>query len=258
MALELIGESIRAGYGRSDILRGASCRFSAGRLSAILGPNGAGKTTLLRVICGALPLRGGSLLLDGADLAQLKPRQRARRIALAPQLAAETIPLTVREAVAIARYPHEHGWTGRNGATHPAVLAALQALGLERYADTPCAALSGGEWRRALIAQGLAQGADVLLLDEPTAFLDPPARISIMSRLSELAHANGLIVVVVLHDPELALRFADDAVLLREGVVLSAGPVVDVVTDAGLAELYSGPQDDYAQLQQRSKVEVFR
>jgi iron complex transport system ATP-binding protein len=241
MAIELRCENIRAGYGRSDILRAATCRFGAGRLSAILGPNGAGKTTLLRAICGALPLRGGTLLLDGADLARLKPRERAKRIALAPQLAAETIPLTVREAVAIARYPHERGWSGRNGTEHPAVLAAIQALGLERYADTQCAMLSGGEWRRALIAQGLAQAADVLLLDEPTAFLDPPARISIMAQLRELAHANGLIVVVVLHDPELAARFADDAVLLRDGAVLRAGAVVDVVTEAGLAELYANP-----------------
>lgn len=240
MSIELHCESIRTGYGRREVLTGATCRFAPSRLHAVLGPNGAGKTTLLRAIAGVLPLRSGAVRLGGRDLARLTARERARHVALVPQLAAETIPLTVREAVALARYPHQRNWHGAQAHDYPAVLAAIAALGLERFADTPCAALSGGEWRRVLIAQGLAQEADVLLLDEPTAFLDPPARLHIMARLRELAHANGLIIAVVLHDPELAQRYCDEAVLLRAGAVHSAGPASAVLTEANLAQLYAG------------------
>lgn len=249
MTLELSCASVRAGYGPREILRSVSCRFGPSRLHAILGANGAGKTTLLRTISGTLPLRGGTIQLGACDLTRLSARERALHVALVPQLAAETIPLSVREAVALARYPHQRSWRIPDDIEHPAVLAALQALGLERYATTPCASLSGGEWRRVLIAQGLAQEADVLLLDEPTAFLDPPARVRIMATLRELAHGNGLIIAVVLHDPDLALKYCDDAVLLRAGTVLNAGPVAEVMTETGLEQLYAGLPEPVGKLE---------
>jgi iron complex transport system ATP-binding protein len=241
MAVELWCNNLHAGYARNEVLRGLSCCFSASRLSCILGPNGAGKTTLLRAALGLLPLRSGNVTLDGVDLSQLKPRERARRIALVPQLAAEAVPLTVREAVALAQYARRGATALDEAQAEPAVTAALEALALTPLADQPCAAISGGEWRRVLIAQGLAQQAEALLLDEPTAFLDPPARSYIMAKLRELAHAYGLIIAVVLHDPDLALRFADDVVLVRDGMVQAAGPAGEVLREAELEQLYDSP-----------------
>ncbi len=132
----------------------------------------------------------------------------------------------MREAVALARYPHRGGWRIPDDIEHRGGTGrAAKRWGWSVMRTSRARRFPAGKWRRVLIAQGLAQEADVLLLDEPTAFLDPPARVRIWPRWRELAHGNGLIVAVVLHDPELALQYCDDAVLLRAGTVLSAGPV---------------------------------
>jgi iron complex transport system ATP-binding protein len=240
---ELTADSITAGYGRWPVLRGVSCTFPAGALTCILGPNAAGKTTLLRVLSGLLRPQSGGVLFDGADLHALPPRARARRVALVPQLAQDALPLTVQEAVAIARYPQLGGRFAMSGADRRAVCEALETAQLTHKARARCGTLSGGEWRRLLIAQGLAQQTPVLLLDEPTAHLDPPARYEMLRLLATLAHQRGLLVVTVLHDPLLALQHADTVVLLREGQVLRQGPARDCVSYGGLRELYEGPAD---------------
>jgi iron complex transport system ATP-binding protein len=236
---ELVLKDVGAGYGAQSILHGVSLTLRSGGLAAVLGPNGAGKTTLLRALTGFLPLRRGSVQWRGpdgatAELARLTPRERARYIAYVPQLADEAASLSVHEALLIA---------ARANAAAPATVRsraaeALDALGLAGLAQARCAALSGGQWRRVLLAQGLAQAAPVLLLDEPTAFLDPPGRYELLELLAGLAAARDLCVVSVLHDPLLAAQFAAQAVTLKAGRVFADGAPAEVIVPERLTALY--------------------
>jgi iron complex transport system ATP-binding protein len=243
MSADLILTELAAGYGQQAVVRNISARFQPGELGCILGANGAGKTTLLRAIAGYLPLTAGSVRLGTTELNQLAPRQRARYIAAAPQVAQEILPLTVQQAVAMARYPHLTARMRLNGVDGQAVDDALKALQLEELAHHQCGNLSGGEWRRVLIAQGLAQQTPVLLLDEPTAFLDPPAQRRILSYVRRLSAERGLIVLAVLHAVDLALEFADRTLLLRNGEMLACDTPAALLHPEMLAQLYNcGPE----------------
>lgn len=243
MPSELNLECVCAGYGKRDVISQLSARFTCGHLSCILGPNGAGKSTLLRALCGYLQLRSGKLFFDTLDLDQLPLRQRAQLVAYVPQLAPGGLPFTVREAVTLARYPHLVSAPKPAPGTDSAVAQALHWMELEPLAERSCDMLSGGEWRRVLIAQGIAQEAKVLLLDEPTAFLDPPARHSTLQLLARLAHSMQLAVIVVLHDPLLAREFCDWTMLLSDGRVAACGPPEQTLNRPALSALYGGSDD---------------
>jgi iron complex transport system ATP-binding protein len=243
MPADLQLSDVHAGYGEAAILHGVSGRCPAGSLTCILGPNGAGKTTLLRVISGVLRTQRGTIMLDSTPLSKLTPQQRACRISLVPQLSADGVALRVEELVTLGRYPHYSGLAGPGVEDRAAATGALELLGLAGFARRRVASLSSGEWRRVLLAQGLAQGATVLLLDEPTAFLDPPARHSLLVLLRRLAHEQQLIVVAVMHEPLLALQFANHALLLSAGRTLDCGPAAAVLTRANLTALYGGSPD---------------
>ena len=247
MAGGLTCHDLSTRYIARDIVRGFSAQFPECRLSCILGPNGAGKTTLLRAISGYLPLASGSVHVGDQDLAHLTPRQRAQLIATVPQANLEQAPLTVRDVLELARYPHRLG-RNSNGVHAAAVERALTDCGLTELAQRRCTMLSGGELRRVLIAQGLAQETPVLLLDEPTAFLDPPARVQLLRLLQTQARQRKLTVVAVLHDPSLARHFADYVVLLRDGVSQSQGLAQDVLSEEALAELYGCSVTDLAEV----------
>ena len=247
MATGLACTNLSTRYAARDIVRNFSAQFPAGQLSCILGPNGAGKTTLLRAIAGYLPLASGSVNVGEINVSRLTPRQRAQLIATVPQAILEQAPLTVRDVLELARYPHRLGRAG-NGEHCTAVERALAGCELTELAERRCTALSGGELRRVLIAQGLAQETPVLLLDEPTAFLDPPARVQLLRLLQAQARQRELAVVAVLHDPSLVRHFADFAVLLKDGMSMARGAARDVLTEDALAELYGCPVADLAEV----------
>jgi iron complex transport system ATP-binding protein len=236
---ELILSNVGAGYGARGVVHGVGLTLRSGGLTAILGPNGAGKTTLLRALTGFLPLSSGSISWRSADghsidLSRLTQRERARYLAYVPQLADEAVSLSVREALQIAA----RAGGGADRALGARVDAALEALDLTALSEARCAALSGGQWRRVLLAQGLAQVTPVLLLDEPTAFLDPPGRFDLLELLQRLARERDLCIVSVLHDPQLAARFAAQAVTLKAGRVFQAGSPAAVIVPDILAALY--------------------
>ncbi len=237
MSADLRCENIHAGYLGPDIVRGFSTCFSAGELSIILGANGAGKSTLLRVIAGLMLPRQGEVSVGGQSLNGLPALERARRVACVPQLTMEPVPLSVAEVVALGRY-YDYSWGGKNGISNPAIHTSLDVLGIAQLATRHCDTLSGGEWRKVLVAQGLAQQAQALLLDEPTAFLDPPAQYSLMRNLREYAKQTKTVVVAVLHDPALAKQCADNVMLLRDGQVLAQGAPQGMLTPALLCETY--------------------
>ena len=197
---------LTAGYGEKTILQDISLDFPPGTVTAILGPNGCGKSTLLKAAAGLLPLSGGEVLAT---------EPRARHIAYLPQ--SRTVPeMTVRQLVLHGRFPWL-GWPRIYRAEDQAAAdEALRRLGIAELANLPLSALSGGTRQKCYLAMALAQGADTLLLDEPTSFLDIGCQLDLMSLCRELA-AQGKAVAVVLHDLPLALGYADHVAVLDAG-----------------------------------------
>ncbi len=201
-------------------------------LHCLIGANGAGKTTLLRLICGLLEGPRGSVRFSDIELTGLSGRDRAALISYVPQIADDGIPLRVDEAVEVARLANPAG-TMQAG-------TALEMLELQQLAHRKLNRLSGGELKRAMIAQALVQDTRVMLLDEPTAHLDPPARTHVMQLLRDIAHRQGKLVLTSLHYPDLAAQFADSVILLKDGRLLDHGDPGQMTTDLMLTELY-GP-----------------
>ncbi len=223
--------------GKRDVLRGVSLSLSPGDCVALIGPNGAGKTSLLRVLLGLAHPHEGEVLLDGRSLAVQARRAIARRMAYVPQAHVPSFPYSVREIVAMGRTPAT-GWGGRFGrADDEAVARALARIGMQDFSDRSYAELSGGERQAVLIARALAQGAQILLMDEPTASLDLGQRTRLMSLLGRLS-GEGHAILLSIHQPELALQWFNRAMLLRQGVLIRDGAPRAIVTSESLSELY--------------------
>ena len=225
----LTTHGLTVGHRRRPLLRDLD--LTATGFTALLGPNGTGKSTLLHTVAGLLPPLGGRVELDGTELTRLDPRTRARRLAVVLTERVDAGLLTVRELIGLGRHPHTGTRGALRGADHAAVDAALVAVRAERFADRRAAHLSDGERQRVLIARALAQEPDLLLLDEPTAFLDAPSRVAVTGLLARIARERGIVVLASTHDVEPALRSADRVWLVgRDGGVVQGAP--DDVGDA--------------------------
>jgi iron complex transport system ATP-binding protein len=223
--------------GHRPVLQGVSLDLAAGDFAALLGLNGSGKTTLLRLLLGLAHADAGDIRLDGQPLSALGRREIARRMAYVPQAHTPSFPFTVREIVTMGRSPVAGWGSRRKSADDRAVEGALERLGLLAFAERSYAELSGGERQAVLIARALAQGAHILLMDEPTASLDLGQQTRLMTLLGGLAR-EGHAILVSIHQPELALRWFNRAILLHEGRVLGDGPPRATVTGDSLSRLY--------------------
>ncbi|MDD5307883.1 MAG: ABC transporter ATP-binding protein [Deltaproteobacteria bacterium] len=233
-------EAVCAGYANGpDAVAGVDLRASAGRILVLTGPNGAGKSTLLAVLAGILAPRRGRVTIDGRDVCSLPGPERARLMGYLPQEVRASAPFTVREVVALGRFPHGRGLAFETDDDLCAVDEALAATGMTALAGRPFGELSGGEKQRVLIASILAQGPRVLLLDEPTSALDLGRKAEVFAILRERAR-KGAAVVVVTHDLNLAGVFADEVALLAKGVILVLGPPAQVLRREVLEPAY-GP-----------------
>ena len=216
------------------VLRDLTCAAAAGELLGLLGPNGAGKTTLLRALAGLIRPQAGRILLDGEDLAALRPRERARRLAFLPQSPECAWPMRAENIVALGLVPFG---TERAPAGRAAVREALAATDALHLRDRPMTALSGGERARVFLARALVANPRLLLADEPVAELDPGHQLDIMALLRRRADAGGAIVAV-LHDLTLAARFCDRLLLIEGGRLLAEGRPEAVLSPANLARAY--------------------
>ncbi|MBW3535714.1 MAG: heme ABC transporter ATP-binding protein [Gemmatimonadetes bacterium] len=231
-----------AGYARAPepVLDGVSLAVPPGTLYAVLGPNGSGKSTLLRVLLGALAPTAGVVELDGRPLPAWNRRELARSVGVVPQSESIAFPLSVRELVAMGRYPHLGFLRAEGDADRSAVAAALERCDVAALRDRDVTTLSGGELQRVRIARALAQEPRALALDEPTASLDVRHEMSILELLRASAD-QGLTVVLVTHHLNLAARFADRMLLLHEGRVAAEGTPREVFVEDVLERVYGWP-----------------
>lgn len=242
MTLLLETQGLVAGYGTSPVLQGVDFSVRAGELWAVLGPNGTGKSTLLRAVLGVLPWMRGGVRLLGRERPEWEPRELARRVAWVPQLFEPAEGFSGLELVLMGRSPHLGLWGLTSERDAAQARAALEELGVAHLADRPSEAMSGGERRMLLLARGLVQEPALLLLDEPTAFLDVAHQVGALARVRARV-AAGLGAVAVLHDVNLAAAFATHVLLLRDGRVLAQGPVDAVLERERLEALYGLPME---------------
>jgi iron complex transport system ATP-binding protein len=231
-------ERLTFAYRRTPILAGLDLSVATGTITGILGPNGSGKTTLVRLASAALRPSVGRIVLFGSDLAALPARERARRVAVVPQDTHPVFEFTVEEIVRMGRAPHL-GLLGIEGPGDRRIAReAMEVCEVIQLAARSFRAVSGGERQRVMLARALAQEARLLLLDEPTAFLDLKHRLAVYALLSRLHRENGLTVVVVSHDINLAARYCDRLVLLRCGAIAVDGTPAEVLRPDPIRSVY--------------------
>lgn len=238
VATTLEARALTLGYDGPPIVEDLSLALPPGRLTAVIGANGSGKSTLMRALARLMPPRRGAVLLDRRALTEWPTREVARHIAILPQRPEAPDGLTLRELVGYGRFPHRRRLGGDDAADRAAIDAALAATGLEALADRPVAALSGGQRQRVWIAMALAQQTELLLLDEPTTYLDLVHQLDLLALLRRLTDDGGKTIALVIHDINLAARYAHHLVALRAGRVVAAGPPAEIITPAVLAEVF--------------------
>jgi len=235
---ELSAENLSLAYEGRVVVDGLDLDIPAGRVTAIVGPNACGKSTLLRGLSRLLPPASGAVLLDGADIHGLPTKRVAQRLGLLPQTPTAPDGITVADLVSRGRYPHQ-GWFRRwTAEDDEAVAEAMTATAIADLADRPVDELSGGQRQRVWIAMALAQRTDILLLDEPTTFLDISHQLEVLDLLLDLNAARGTTVVMVLHDLNLATRYAGHLIAMRSGAVVAAGDPSGVVTAELVREVF--------------------
>jgi iron complex transport system ATP-binding protein len=222
----------------TTILEDISFSVSNGDSLSVIGPNGAGKSTLLKALDDLLEPDRGQVLINGTPLADMNRRELARTVSYVPQDDARHLPFSVGSFVHMGRYPHLRGWGALTAEDLAAVRSALEVTETTLLAERPISSLSGGERQRVLIAAALAQGGSILLLDEPTAFLDYRHQVQILDLLERLRASAGRTIVTVTHDLNNALAASSTVLALRQGRVAFHGPCAEVVSEERLADIY--------------------
>jgi len=233
----LAAKGVTVGYGGRIVIDELDVAIPPGVITTVIGPNGCGKSTLLRTLSRLLKPTRGTVVLDGDDIVKLRTRDVAKKLGLLPQAPVAPEGLTVSDLVARGRHPHQ-SWLRQWSSDDVAVVErALAMTGVSDLADRPVDSLSGGQRQRVWISMTLAQGTDLLLLDEPTTYLDLAHAIDVLDLVDDL-HESGCTVVMVLHDLNLATRYSDNLVVMREGAILAQGHPRDVITAELLHEAF--------------------
>jgi iron complex transport system ATP-binding protein len=238
--IDLVGRDLAVGYPATDdpIVECERVVLPAGEVTALVGPNGSGKSTLLKALSGQLEPWAGAVELDGEDVYGMADKRRARRLGLLSQERESPGSLTVEDLVLHGRYPHRGFMEAVTEADREAVERAIDLAGVGHLRERELGNLSGGQKQLAWIAMTLAQETDVLLLDEPTTFLDLRHQLGVLETVRQLNRERGVTVGVVLHDISQAARFADNLVALRDGTPYDWGPPDEVVTEDLLADVF--------------------
>lgn len=236
MTLEV--QNLYAGYDDSNVLQDVSLQIPERKITMMIGPNGCGKSTLLKTMAGIITPQKGEVLLDGVPLKGMKRRQIARRLALLPQSPLVPEGLRVRELVQYGRFPYQKAMRSLTRQDHDIVAWAMEKTGVYAHADTYVNELSGGQRQRVWIAMALAQKTGILLLDEPTTYLDIAHQLEILELLRTLNEQEQTTIILVIHDLNQAAKFADHVIGMKAGRALYSGAAKDVISEEQLLQLY--------------------
>lgn len=234
----LSGDNLTLGYGQKVIVRDLTVAIPDGHFTAIIGPNGCGKSTLLRALSRLMKPQQGQVILDGTAISQLGSKEIARRVGILAQNATTPGDITVQELIARGRYPHQPLFSRWRQQDEEAVQQAMQATGVSQFAAQPVDTLSGGQRQRAWIAMILAQQTAIMLLDEPTTWLDISHQIDLMELLQNLNQQQGYTIAAVLHDLNQACRYASHLIAMREGQVIAEGAPSKIVNAELIEQIY--------------------
>ena len=248
--MELSVKDITVAIEKKVILQGVSLTFSSGKRTAIVGQNGAGKSTLLKTISGSMKPSTGQVLLDGEDVRTMKRKQIARKLAILPQGMTAPPDTTVEQLVDYGRFPYR-GLLGAEDARadREAVAWAIDATHLAPLCEQQVMTLSGGERQRAFLAMVLAQQPEVLLLDEPTTYLDIAHQLEVMNIITEINRRYGMTIIMVLHDINHALQYADEIVVIKDHGIYGQGSPQDLMTVKTVADVYGVRADFFTNSQ---------
>lgn len=238
--------SFRYPHGERDAVADLTMKVQAASFHALLGPNGSGKSTVMRLLLGSVAPRSGVLRYDGRAVDEWSRRELAQRIGVVAQSEDFAFPMTVRELVALGRYPHLGAWRRESAADRAAVERALERCEITDLAGRPVATLSGGEVQRARIARALAQEPRTFVLDEPTASLDIAHEMAIFELLGALVRRDGATVIIITHNINLAARYADTLLLMDRGRVVAQGAPAQVLERGRLEDVYGWPLQVHA------------
>lgn len=237
----LRADDLTLGYDKASVISGLDVVIPDNSLTVIIGANGCGKSTLLRGLARMLAPKSGTVLLDGASIRSLPSREVARRLGLLPQAPIAPDGITVSDLVARGRYPHQGVWRHRSRTDEDAVAAAMAATNVQHLADRYVDELSGGQRQAVWLAMVLAQQTPIMLLDEPTTFLDIAHQITVLDLCAELHARHGHTLIMVLHDLNHACRYATHLIVMRDGQILAQGPPADIVTADLVAAAFDVP-----------------
>jgi iron complex transport system ATP-binding protein len=225
-------------YDRAAIIDGLSLEIPAGQITVLIGPNGCGKSTLLRALARLMKPQGGAVYLDGTAISRLPTKEVAKQLGVLPQGPVAPEGLTVRDLVCQGRYPHQHWLQQWSAEDERLIEQALVETGMRGLADRPLETLSGGQRQKAWIAMTLAQNTPLLLLDEPTTYLDLAHQIEVLDLLYDLNRTQQRTIVMVLHDLNQACRYAHHLIAMHGGQVVAAGDPIDVMTEEVVRQVF--------------------
>ncbi|RDY33204.1 ABC transporter ATP-binding protein [Lachnotalea glycerini] len=231
-------ENIEVAYADNTIIKNLSIKIPIGKITTIIGPNGCGKSTLLKAIGRIMKTKNGAIYLDGKNIYELSSKDFARQLAILPQSPIAPEGLTARELVSYGRYAHQKGFGKPSEKDKEIVKWALEVTNLSELSEISVDNMSGGQRQRVWIAMALAQQTDMILLDEPTTYLDVAYQLEVLELLENLNKEHGCTIVMVLHDINMASRYADYLIALKNGNIVGTGTPKEVITKEMLREVY--------------------
>lgn len=241
--MTLVADSIRQGYGDNVVIDGISFELEKGSLISVLGPNGSGKSTLIRTVCGMMKPWSGSLSVDGKDISDMEPKELSRNLGYVPQRYMQTDYLKVFDAVLIGRAPYMSWSYSKDDFEHAE--NAMVRMDVMDLADRYVNDLSGGQLQKIIIARALAQDPNYFILDEPTSALDLKNQMVALRTVKDIVSEGRSGALVALHDLNLAMRFSDETIMLKDGRVYAMGRPEDVITEESIRDVYGVSSEVY-------------
>lgn len=232
-------KNLNISYGNVDIVKDLNLNIPKGKITTIIGANGCGKSTILKTIGRIINPKSGKIYVNGKDIHKENPKDLAKEMAVLPQSPQAPSGLTVEELISYGRFPHQSGFGKAKKEDKDIVSWALEVTGISEFRDRDIDDLSGGQRQRAWIAMALAQETDILLLDEPTTYLDLAHQLEILKLLEELNKNESRTIVMVIHELNNAARFADHMIGIKKGKIVCEGSAEDVMTKENLKEIFN-------------------